>query len=319
MKQDLFVASKNEIKQFGFSSDNLCFNTVCSMQISEAPSYMLLSDNLLFVAFTAKIASYFVNDTKLTELSSVICEDFTPCHLEYVPSSGCLIAAGGEGGRNAVYPVLDGKILPSPHIFTHSITDSSGIVHQDGFASCNKATNNPYRIASLDKKNGTAIIANLLNNGMSVRECSRINVGKEKGISDIVFTDTDIAYILCENSGELILTDFHSGSGSLWPLKLLPFSCGSSSSQMKLSKDGHCLFCLDNSEDIISIFRLNDFSVKDLHKFSLNEKIKSFAVSHDGKTIFTAYENKLCVYRYENNLLRRITDYTVDDPVFITT
>lgn len=318
MKQNLFVVSSDEITQIEFDSEKASFEKISSLPVDEKVGFMLRYENLLFVAFETKIVSYEVNREGFHELSSVLCDGFSPCHLEYVPSSSALLAAGGEGGKNAVYSVIDGRLLPHPHVFIHSYTDENGITHQGGFASCNKATNNPYRIASLEKDTGIAIIANLFNqNGLSVRECSRIIVGKDKGISDIVFTNTDIAYILCEKSGELILTDFHAGSGSLWPLKIVQFSNAFSKPQMYLSNDSRKLFCLDSNENNFYIFNLNVFSVKDIHKFSLSHITKYFCIPSDGKYLFTSGENKIFVYLIANDSLEKISEYNIRDPKMI--
>lgn len=297
MKQNLFVVSSDEIAMLTFNSDDSSFKKICFLPVNERAVFLLSCKELLFVAYETRIASYSVEYTEFRELSSVLCDGFTPYHLEYIPSSGTLLVAGGEGGKNAVYSVVDGRLIPCPHIFTHSYTDKNEITHLGGFASCNKATNNPYRIASLDRENGIAVINNLFSqNGISVRECSRINVGAEKGIDDIVFTDMDIAYILCKNSGEIIFTDFHSGSGSLWPLRLLPITANFSNPQIHLSNDSKKLFVLNAKEDNVFILNLNSFSVKDITKFTLTEKAINFCISSDGKFIFVSHRNKIAVY-----------------------
>ena len=208
-------------------------------------AFAMCKGDRLYCTFEDKNGIFVYDVKKTKELAHADIPDSRVCHIEI--ADDYLFAACGDSGCDVIFTLDNSGFLKNPVTVTH--TSQSGS-RNGRFAACNAMTSSPYRFASADNIDGTVTIMNIYPSGesVSVRECSRIKLGRRTDIRSMIFTQLDCCYILDRESRCIILCDFHAGSGTLWPMGefTLPFS----PLYMCISKDEKHIFVVDESKRV---------------------------------------------------------------------
>ncbi len=251
-----FVNKKFVIKDF--------FNTI------GLPTYIVNMNHYYYVSFKndscnkgAGIGSYFINDTKINELSFYNSSGRSYSHLCVDEDEKYLFCANYNVGATAFYSIKDHMILNKIGSYHHEGHGPDLLKRQVGpHAHCVGFLPDNHYLYSVDLGSDKIYIYDYKNSELYNLESYNLNILPGSGPRHMIFSlDGRFAYVICEITNRIFVYKYKNNHFSLIqsihciPRHFKGFSCASA---IRLTSNGHHLFVSNRGHDSIAMYRVNN-------------------------------------------------------------
>ena len=275
----------------------------------ENPTYLSIDKVLHIIYSVCKIGEksgvssfkYWQEDDKLHLINSTLSEEKPPCHLSISNSKQILISSNYHENKMFVYNTLDGLILNSPILGSHSGCSINASRQEKPHIHCSMFTADEKYILSIDLGIDKMIVSTLKDNKLVQKDNLSYSFPAGTGPRHITYSKSSpFYYVLSELTSELFAFKYDSQSEipfkNIQLLSSLPenYKGNKSGAAIRIHRNNKFLYTSDRYCNSISLFFINpsDGKLKYIDSFSCNgDSPRDFQLDPTGNFLLCANEN----------------------------
>jgi len=275
----------------------------------ENPTYLTLDRERHILYSTCKINEkagvssfkYWKEDNKLHLINSNLSEEKPPCHVSLNNSHEILISSNYHENKMFVYKTLDGLILNSPMLGSHSGSSVNQLRQEKPHIHCSMFTDDDKYILSIDLGIDKMIVSSIKDGKLYQNENLSYTFPAGTGPRHITYANgKHYYYVLSELTSEIFVFDYKAKSNiafeNIQTLSSLPkdYKGTKSGSAIRIHKNNKFLYTSDRGNNSLSLFHINSDNgkLKYIDTISCNgDSPRDFQLDPSGKFLLCANEN----------------------------
>ncbi|AWK51419.1 6-phosphogluconolactonase [Clostridium beijerinckii] len=275
----------------------------------ENPTYLSI-DKVLHIIYSAcKIGEksgvssfkYWQEDNKLHLINSTLSEEKTPCHLSISNSKEILISSNYHENKMLIYNTLNGLILNSPMLGSHSGCSINISRQEKPHIHCSMFTADEKYIVSIDLGIDKMIVSTLEDNKLVQRDDLSHTFPAGTGPRHITYSKSKpYYYVLSELTSEIFAFKYNSKLAipfkNIQTISSLPndYKGKKGGAAIRIHKNNKFLYTSDRGNNSLSLFFINqdDGKLKYIDSFYCNgDSPRDFQLDPTGNFLLCANEN----------------------------
>lgn len=275
----------------------------------ENPTYLSIDKDRHIIYSTCKIGKksgvssfkYWQEEDKLHLINCNLLEEKPPCHVSISTDKQILISSNYHENKMIVYNTLDGLILNSPMIGSHSGSSINALRQEKPHIHCSMFTGDEKYILSIDLGIDKMIVSTLEDNKLVQKENLSYSFPAGTGPRHLTYSKTNcFYYVLSELTSEIFVLKYDSNLvipfENIQVVSTLPknYNGEKSGAAIRIHKNNKFLYTSDRGNNSLSLFLINqeDGKLKYIDTFSCNgNSPRDFQLDPTGKFLLCANEN----------------------------
>jgi len=275
----------------------------------ENPTYLAIDKDRHIIYSTCKIDEksgvssfkYWQEEDKLHLINCTLSEEKPPCHISISNKKQVLISSNYHENKMLVYNTLDGLILNSPILDSHSGCSTNISRQEKPHIHCSMFTADEKYILSIDLGIDKIILSTLEDNKLVQKNDLSYSFPAGTGPRHITYSKVNpFYYVLSELTSEIFVFKYNSKSEipfeNIQTLSSLPknYTGEKSGAAVRVHKNNKFLYTSDRGNNSLSLFFINqdDGKLKYIDTFSCNgNSPRDFQLDPTGNFLLCANES----------------------------
>jgi 6-phosphogluconolactonase len=275
----------------------------------ENPTYLAIDKDRHVIYSTCKIGEksgvssfkYWQEEDKLHLINFNLSEEKPPCHISISNNKQVLISSNYHENKMLVYNTLDGLILNSPILGSHSGCSTNISRQEKHHIHCSLFTAYEIYILSIDLGIDKIILSTLEDNKLVQKDDLSYSFPAGTGPRHITYSKVNpFYYVLSELTSEIFVFKYNSKSEipfeNIQTLSSLPknYTGEKSGAAVRVHKNNKFLYTSDRGNNSLSLFFINqdDGKLKYIDTFSCNgNSPRDFQLDPTGNFLLCANES----------------------------
>lgn len=293
-----------------FDSDSGNIEKVNLAYEIENPTYLSIDTDRHILYSTCKFGDqagvssfkYWQEENELHLINNYLSEEKTPCHVSISKNKQILISSNYHENKMAVYKTLDGLILNSPMVGTHSGCSINASRQEKPHIHCSMFTHDENYIMSVDLGIDKMMLSTIDADKLIHKDDISYSFPAGTGPRHVTYTKSNpyYYYVLSELTSEIFVFKYNAKSDTplknIQTLSSLPsnYTGEKSGAAIRIHMNNKFLYTSDRGNNSISLFLIdqNTGNLKYMNTISCKGKSpRDFQLDPSGKFLLCANEN----------------------------